>query len=162
MWISTDGAVGASTDTAKTAQLDQLTHKVYCTSANRTSCVSTATNAISHTKLFTFSTTTAPDGTVAQDVVWFGSANQTYASGMRLYNNTVTVYGDNGLFTKLRSYLDDLYARRTQSDYYDPDLRSRAPADRQRRRLRLTGAADRSRREPSRRHHARLDAARFA
>ncbi|MEA2751177.1 MAG: hypothetical protein QOI41_5320 [Myxococcales bacterium] len=120
VWISTDGAVGASTDPAKTSFLDKLTHRVYCTSANRTSCVSTADSAISHTKLFVFSAATMPDGKTASDVVWLGSANQTYASGMRLFNNTVTIYGDNALFTKFRSYLDDLYARRTQSDYYDP------------------------------------------
>lgn len=120
VWISTDGAVADSTDPAKVDYLDKLVHKVYCTGANRTSCIGTATNAISHTKLFVFSAAKTPDGVAAKDVVWFGSANQTYASGMRLYNNTVTVYGDTPLFTKLRSYLDDLYARRTQSDYYDP------------------------------------------
>ena len=120
VWISTDGAVATSTDTAKTTYLDQLTHKVYCSSASTNSCISTATDAISHTKLFVFSTATTPDGKTSNDVVWLGSANQTYASGMRLYNNTVTIYGDNPLFTQMRSYLDDLYARRTQADYYDP------------------------------------------
>jgi hypothetical protein len=120
VWLSTDGAVAASTDPAKKDYLDKLTHKVYCASAATNACVSTAANGISHTKLFVFSTATSPDGKTANDVVWFGSANQTYASGMRLFNNTVTIYGDNGLFTKLRSYLDDLYVRRTQSDYYDP------------------------------------------
>lgn len=45
-------------------------------------------------KLFAFSAATAPDGNVASDAVWFGSANQMYASGMQTYNNTVTVYGD--------------------------------------------------------------------
>jgi phosphatidylserine/phosphatidylglycerophosphate/cardiolipin synthase-like enzyme len=120
VWLSTDGAVATSTDPAKTQYLDQLTHKVYCASANRTSCISTADKAISHTKLFTFSQATAPDGMAADDVVWFGSANQTYASGERLYNNTVQIYGDADLYGKLRAYLDDLYAQRTQSDYYDP------------------------------------------
>lgn len=120
VWISTDGAVATSTDPAKTDYLDKLTHKTYCTSSTRTSCIGTATDAISHTKLFVFSKAKTPDGTLSNDVVWLGSANQTYASGMRLYNNTVTIYGDTPLFTKLRSYLDDLYGRRTQSDYYDP------------------------------------------
>ena len=120
VWISTDGAVAASTDLSKTAFLDQLVHKVYCTSPNRSSCVSTADGAISHTKLFVFSSAKTPDGVVANNVVWLGSANQTYASGMRLYNNTVTIYGDGSLFAKMFGYLDDLYARRTQLDYYDP------------------------------------------
>lgn len=119
VWISTDGAVAASTDTAKTLYLDKLVHKVYCTSANNTACISTIDDAISHTKLFVFSTATAPDGATANDVVWFGSANQTYASGERLYNNTVTIYGDADLYAKLHAYLDDLYAKRRRTDYYD-------------------------------------------
>jgi hypothetical protein len=92
--MSMDGEVAASTDTAKTSYLDKLTKKVYCTHSNNRSCIATADDAISHTKLFTFSTATAPDGAVSSNVVWFGSANQTYASGARLYNNTVTVYGE--------------------------------------------------------------------
>lgn len=119
VWISTDGAVAASTDTAKTNYLDKLVHKVYCTSATNTACISTADGAISHTKLFVFSAATTPDGIASTDVVWFGSANQTYASGERLYNNTVTVYGATELFGKLRAYLDDLYAKRKRADYYD-------------------------------------------
>ena len=118
--LSMDGAVAASTDTAKTSYLDKLTKKVYCKHSNNNSCISTADGAISHTKLFTFSTATAPDGAVSSDVVWFGSANQTYASGTRLYNNTVTVYGEASLYTQLRGYLDELYAQRRLSDYYDP------------------------------------------
>lgn len=119
VWISTDGAVATSTDTAKTEYLDKLVHKVYCTSAGNTACISTIDGAISHTKLFVFSAATTPDGVASTDVVWFGSANQTYASGERLYNNTVTIYGDTDLFGKLHAYLDDLYAKRKRADYYD-------------------------------------------
>jgi phosphatidylserine/phosphatidylglycerophosphate/cardiolipin synthase-like enzyme len=118
--ISTDGGVASSTDTAKTRYLDKLSNKVYCKYANNTACISTAAGAISHTKLFVFSTATAPDGRVAGSVAWFGSANQTYASGTRLYNNTVTVYGDRSLYTQLRSYLGDLFAQKRHADYYDP------------------------------------------
>ncbi|MBX3233848.1 MAG: hypothetical protein KIT84_31355 [Labilithrix sp.] len=120
VWISTDGGVAASTAKAKTDYLDKLTHKVYCTSPDRSSCVSTAAKGISHTKLFTFTTATAPDGKVSKDVVWFGSANQTYASGMKLTNNTVTIYGDAPFYGRMRGYLDDLYLRRTARDYYVP------------------------------------------
>ena len=119
--MSMDGDVAVSTDTAKTSYLDKLTKKVYCTHSNNRSCISTADDAISHTKLFVFSTATAPDGAVASNVVWFGSANQTYASGARLYNNTVTVYGEASLYTQLRAYLDELYAQHRYADYYDPD-----------------------------------------
>jgi phosphatidylserine/phosphatidylglycerophosphate/cardiolipin synthase-like enzyme len=118
--ISTDGAVASSTAAVKTDFLDKLAHRVYCKHANNTACISTADGAISHTKLFAFSTATAPDGAVASDVVWFGSANQTFASGARLYNNTVAVYGDASLFTQLRSYLGDLFAQNRLADYYDP------------------------------------------
>ena len=119
--MSMDGDVAASTDSAKTSYLDKLANRVYCTHSNNRSCISTADGAISHTKLFTFSTATAPDGVVSSNVVWFGSANQTYASGARLYNNTVTVYGEASLYTQLRAYLGDLYAQRRLADYYDPD-----------------------------------------
>jgi phosphatidylserine/phosphatidylglycerophosphate/cardiolipin synthase-like enzyme len=118
--ISTDGGVAASTDTAKTRYLDKLDHKVYCTHANNHACISTADDAISHTKLFAFSRATAPDGAVANNVVWFGSANQTYASGARLYNNTVMVYGDASLYGQLQGYLNDLFAQRRFADFYDP------------------------------------------
>jgi hypothetical protein len=118
--MSMDGDVASSIDTAKTSYLDRLTKKVYCTHSNNRSCISTADGAISHTKLFAFSTATAPDGVVSNDVVWFGSANQTYASGARLYNNTVTVYGEVSLYTQLRAYLGELYAQQRHADYYDP------------------------------------------
>lgn len=119
--ISTDGALATSTDTAKTDYLDKLNGIVYCASSTTNSCVSSATDAISHTKLFAFSHATAPDGTEADKVVWFGSANQTYASGMRLYNNTVSIYGDAPLFDLLAAYLDDLRLKKRAADYYDPD-----------------------------------------
>ena len=119
--ISTDGQVGRSTDSVKTNYLDKLNGIVYCASSTTDSCVSSATDAISHTKLFTFTRATAPDGAPADNVVWFGSANQTYASGMRLYNNTVTIYGDEPLYDLMHDYLDDLRLRVRASDYYDPD-----------------------------------------
>src|SRR4051812_34055792 len=98
--ISTDGAIASSTAAVKTRFLDKLAHKVYCKHAGNRACISTAAGAISHTKLFAFSTATAPDGTVASGVVWFGSANQMYASGAQTYNNTVTVYDDTSLYTQ--------------------------------------------------------------
>ncbi len=119
VWISTDGGVRTSTDSSKTKYLDKLDHIVYCGTGTNRACISTADAGISHTKLFVFSTATAPDGTVGNNVVWFGSANQTYASGMKLYNNTVTVFGDATLYGQLKKYLDDLYAQRRRTDYYD-------------------------------------------
>lgn len=117
--ISTDRRVGQSTDSART-YLDRLTRHVYCGTATTGSCIGSAADSISHTKLFVFSTATAPDGTVHQDVSWFGSANQTQASGTKVFNNTVTVYGDATLYDHFRGYLADLYAQRRRADYYDP------------------------------------------
>jgi hypothetical protein len=120
VWLSTDKGVGTSTDSAKTTHLDKLTHKTYCSATNNSACIGTADGAISHTKLFVFSEATAPDGKIGKNVVWLGSANQTYASGMKLFNNTVTIYGDATLYTKLFDYLGDLYAQRRSGNYYDP------------------------------------------
>ena len=118
VWISTDGQVGKSKDVSKTIYLDALKHVVYC-GGNR-ACIATHQSAISHTKLFVFSHATQPDGTPATDVVWVGSANQTYQSGMKVFNNTVTIYGAEGLYADLRHYLDDLYQQKQTSDYYRP------------------------------------------
>lgn len=117
VFLSTDGQV-AGTAVAHDF-LDQLDHHVYCKGANNHACIGTGEKTISHTKLFVFSAATAPDGTAAKDVVWFGSANQTRKSGMSLYNNTVTVYGDSVLHSSLQAYLKDLYAQRKHADYYD-------------------------------------------
>lgn len=119
--ISTDGQLATATDTVKTDFLDKLDGIVYCATSTTNSCVSSAADAISHTKLFTFSHARTPDGQESDKVVWLGSANQTYASGMRLYNNTVSVYGDEPLHDMLRAYLDDLRFRVRAADYYNPD-----------------------------------------
>ena len=120
VFISTDGQLAASQDVAKTVYLDQLRHIVYCSGANR-GCIAKAPRAISHTKLFAFSKATQPDGTVSNDVVWFGSANQTLTSGANMFNDTVTIYGANGIYRDLRHYLDDLYDRKRTGDYFKPD-----------------------------------------
>lgn len=121
VWLSTDRQVGRSTDSVKTQYLDRLVHKVYCGTSTTASCVGSSADSISHTKLFVFSMATAPDGNVHAKVAWFGSANQTQASGMKTFNNTVTIYGDGPLYDRFRGYLDDLYAQRRRADYYDPD-----------------------------------------
>ena len=119
VWLSTDKQIAASTDTAKTLYLDKLVNKVYCNASNNSACIGTADGAISHSKLWVFSTATTPDGVKANNVVWIGSANQTYGSGTDLSNNAVTIYGDVSLYSKLRGYLDDLYKQRRNGNYYD-------------------------------------------
>jgi hypothetical protein len=120
VYLSTDGQVGDSKDVSKTVYLDQLKNKKYCHGSNNRACISTAAKAISHTKLFTFSHATAPDGSEHDNVVWFGSANQSPHSGTKLYNNTVTIYGAEGLYKDLKHYLEDLYNEKRAGDYYKP------------------------------------------
>jgi phosphatidylserine/phosphatidylglycerophosphate/cardiolipin synthase-like enzyme len=119
--ISTDRQVGRSTSGAKTKFLDKLRTRVYCGTSATASCVSSAADAIAHTKLFVFSAATAPDGSAHRNVSWFGSANQTSHSGQELFNNTVTVYGDTELYNQFRTYLRDLFNQARRADYYDPD-----------------------------------------
>jgi len=118
VWLSVNGAFVKNKNPLKT-QFDKLAHHSYCDHGENEACIATADKAISHTKLFTFSKAVAPDGRLASKVVWFGSANQTTDSGEALYNNTVTVYGDAMLYTKLQSYLGDLFFQRRRADYYD-------------------------------------------
>jgi hypothetical protein len=118
--ISINGAFQINNNPLKAAFFDKLNRKVYCHHSNNEACIGTADGAISHTKLFVFSTATAPDGVVASNVSWFGSANQTIDSGAELYNNTVTIYGDRSLYAALQGYLNDLFAQRRTADYYDP------------------------------------------
>jgi hypothetical protein len=84
-------------------------------------CISTASTSIAHIKFLTFSQTTDPQGVARSNVAWWGSANQTVSSGMRLFNNTLTVYGDKVLFDTLNAHADAMWAQRhyTSNDYYD-------------------------------------------
>ena len=120
VYLSTDGKLASSQDVSKTVYLDRLDNRVYCKGPNNRACIATADKAISHTKLFVFSRATAPDGEEYDNVVWLGSANQTYHSGMKLFNNTITFYGARGLYNDLRRYLRDLHQQRRTADYYRP------------------------------------------
>ncbi len=84
-------------------------------------CISTSDAGDLHTKMFTFSQTTDPTGTLRSNVSWFGSANMTYASGSDQSNNAVTVYGDPALAAGLNANFTDLWNRRHYpgDDYYD-------------------------------------------
>ena len=88
-------------------------------------CISTSDDGDLHTKMFTFSQTTDPNGVPRSNVVWFGSANMTYASGSDQFNNAITVYGDAALITGLNTYFGDLWNRRHYrgNDYYDGKAR---------------------------------------
>ncbi len=77
-------------------------------------CITSDPSGIMHTKLFTFTQTKDPGGVLRSNVVWFGSANMTYATGSQTFNNTVTIYGDADLFTKFNTYFGQLF---NQSHY---------------------------------------------
>jgi len=61
-------------------------------------CISNAKSSIMHSKLALFSKTKDGTGKLQSWVSWFGSANLTYATGAKSFNNTVTVYGDRTLY----------------------------------------------------------------
>lgn len=84
-------------------------------------CISTSDAGDLHTKMFTFTSTTDPDGVRRSHVAWFGSANMTYASGSDQFNNAITVYGDAALSAGLNKNFADLWNRRHYrgNDYYD-------------------------------------------
>lgn len=87
-------------------------------------CITTDASGIMHTKLYTFSRTEDPDGTVRDNVVWFGSANMTNATGANTFNNTVTIYGDLALFDHFNNYFDQLFSQShyAGNNFYDAEL----------------------------------------
>lgn len=86
-------------------------------------CITSDPSGIMHTKLFTFSKTKDPKGVMREEVVWFGSANMTHATGAKTFNNTITVYGDHALYQKMNGYFGHLFAEKHYggNDYYDAD-----------------------------------------
>lgn len=116
-----DGKNAPSTDPAVNTIRQIAAHK-FCTNSNGgDGCISTGATGNMHTKMFTFSQTRDPSGVLRSNVTWFGSSNLTYASGPDAFNNTITVYGDTGLYNGLNTNFADMYARRHYSgnDYYD-------------------------------------------
>ncbi len=109
-------------------------HLTYCGQGtdHEWSCIQKGKKAIMHTKMFLFSTATAPDGKVANNVVWFGSANMTKATGQNSLNNTVTVYGDAQLYQGALGYYRDLQAKKNvaDDDYFNHGGKVVAPSAR--------------------------------
>lgn len=108
------------------ATIKRLANHRFCGNANGgRSCISTSRDGDMHTKMFTFTATTDPDGVARTNVSWFSSANLTYATGPDAFNNAITVYGDTALATGLNTNFADLWAARHYSgnDYYDATSR---------------------------------------
>ncbi len=100
-------------------------NNVFCKSGTALGCVTNDGSGIMHTKLMLFSRTYDPEGTLRSNVSWFGSANMTYFSGSRTFNNTVSVYDDATSYQNFRTYFGHLFSRThyERNDYYDPSAR---------------------------------------
>lgn len=73
-------------------------------------CIASRPSSIMHSKLVLFSKTKDKTGAIRSNVSWFGSANMTFATGAKTFNNTVTVYGDKELYERFeRGYFDRLW-----------------------------------------------------
>jgi phosphatidylserine/phosphatidylglycerophosphate/cardiolipin synthase-like enzyme len=116
-----DGKNATSTDPAVT-KIKSLTYHRFCTNSNGGGgCIGTGAAGNMHTKMFTFSQTTAPNGVAYPYVVWFGSSNLTYASGPDAFNNTLTIYDAVTLYDGFNANFSDMWNRRhyAYNDYYD-------------------------------------------
>ncbi|GID26068.1 phospholipase D-like domain-containing protein [Paractinoplanes brasiliensis] len=122
VYIVIDGKNLDSTDSG-VAELKKLKNHKFCTYGSGRACISTSADGDMHTKMFTFTATKDPSGVDRTNVSWFGSANLTYQTGPRSFNNTITVYGDAALMNGLNANFNDMYNRRHYSgnDYYDAD-----------------------------------------
>ena len=102
--------------------IQKLTYHKFCTNSNGgTGCISTSADGDMHTKMFTFTATTDPNGVARSNVTWFGSANMSYSSGTDAFNNAITVYGDAALMNGLNANFSHMWNRFhvTGNDYYD-------------------------------------------
>lgn len=87
-------------------------------------CISSHDSSLMHSKLVLFSKTKDSTGAPRANVVWFGSANMTWATGAKSYNNTTTVYGDENLYERFRSkYFERLWRGDPlpRNDFFDQD-----------------------------------------
>jgi phosphatidylserine/phosphatidylglycerophosphate/cardiolipin synthase-like enzyme len=121
VYLVLDGKNATSTDPA-VVTIKKLTNHRFCTNTSGGGgCIGTSAAGNMHTKMFTFSQTKDPNGVARSNVVWFGSSNQTYASGPDAFNNTITIYDEPTLYTSFNTNFSDMYNRRHYSgnDYYD-------------------------------------------
>jgi hypothetical protein len=76
-----------------------------CKRGENRGCATTNPSGLLHSKLMTFSSTEAPDGTLHRNVSWVGSANMTFQTGAKTWNNTITIYDD----AELKGGYDDYF-----------------------------------------------------
>ena len=78
-----------------------------------------------HTKLMLFTKTTDPNGVLRNKVVWWGSANMSFASGSNTANDAVAIYDDATLYDNIRiNYWAKLWDEipYANNDFYDGTL----------------------------------------
>ncbi|WP_285474205.1 phospholipase D-like domain-containing protein [Actinoplanes sp. NBRC 101535] len=111
----------ATTGATAVTTIKKLTNHRFCSYGTGNACISTSATGDMHTKMFTFSATTDPNGVNRTQVAWFGSANLTTATGPKSFNNAITVYGDAALTAGLNANFTDMWnqAHFDGNDYYD-------------------------------------------
>lgn len=123
VYVSFNGGINRTTEgafTNTTYGFNYFPNKTFCHSGTSDGCLGTVGTGIAHTKAWTFSSATAPNGTRYSNVTWISSANMTYGSGTDMSNNSITTYGDATLYTFMKAHLTNMYNQSPRtSDYYD-------------------------------------------
>jgi hypothetical protein len=123
VYVSFDGGVAKDTEgafTNTTYGFNTFPNKTFCKYGSSNGCLGTVGTGIAHTKAWTFSRATAPNGTRYANVTWISSANMTYGSGTDMSNNSITTYGDATLYNFMKAHLTNMYNQSPRtSDYYD-------------------------------------------
>ncbi|WP_168200865.1 phosphatidylserine/phosphatidylglycerophosphate/cardiolipin synthase family protein [Allokutzneria sp. NRRL B-24872] len=92
---------------------------VVCTKGR--ACIGNAGTPIMHNKFFLFSDTSGSKNVVVQ-----GSANLTPGNTTKMWNNSVTLAGNTGLYNSYLRYFTDLVAQKKNNDYFRSDLSGNA------------------------------------
>lgn len=127
VYVSFDGGVDRVNEGAFTHPaygFNTFPNKTFCRyGTGNNGCLGTVGTGIAHTKAWTFSSATAPNGTRYSNVTWISSANMTYGSGTDMSNNSITTYGDAALFSFMTAHLTNMYNQSPRtSDYYNSSI----------------------------------------
>lgn len=127
VYVSFNGGVDRVNEDAftnATYGFNTFPNKTFCRyGTSNDSCLGTVGTGIAHTKAWTFSSATAPNGTRYSNVTWISSANMTYGSGTDMSNNSITTYGDATLYNFMKAHLTNMYNQRPRtSDYYNSSI----------------------------------------
>lgn len=84
-----------------------------CAKGKSLACLSTVSGAIMHSKILAIRSTFTRDDKPAIGAVWTGSANLGGPSGERTYNNGLTIYNDQKIYTQMRNLFKHMYGERS-------------------------------------------------